>query len=244
MNATCRRALFTLPARRGRWDDGEAMSNAPVVPVLRAAVFTAVCVGLSACAHQAMSQTPIPLWALALGSVGVYALARFGARRGERSLAEISLLMGALQVALHLLFDYAQHVQVAAASASTMTGSMPGMAMPGAALPGSSMPMPMPVSMPSSGGATQMGAGMLIAHVLAALTCAWWLRRGEAAVHAVSRTTASWLVTRLAVCFFRTPAPIRRPESPLPESTTLPTATRWLRSSHALRGPPRIPSST
>lgn len=243
MNATCRRALFALPARRGRWDDGEVMSNASVVPVLRAAVFTAVCVGLSAGAHQAMSQTAIPLWALALGSVGVYALARFGARRGERNLAEITVLMGVLQVVLHLLFDYAQHVQVAAAAASTMTGSMPGMAVPGTASPGSPMSMPMP--MPGSGPpAAQMGAGMLVAHVLAALTCAWWLRRGEAAVHAVARTTANRLATRLAVPVFRMPAPVRRPAAPLPESTTLPTATRWLRSSRALRGPPRIPSST
>ena len=238
------RAL-TLPARRGRWDDGDVMSHAPVVPALRAAVFTAVCVGLGAGAHQAMSQAPIPPWALVLGSIGVYASAQFGACRGERNLTGITLLMGVLQVALHLLFDYAQHVRVAHASAvsavSTITGSMPGMAMHGGSMP---MPMPTPSPIQSPDGAMQMSAGMLIAHALAALACAWWLRRGEAAIHAVARMAAKWLVTRLVLRVFRTPAPVRRAEAPLPESTALPTATRWLRSSRVLRGPPRIPSST
>ena len=226
------------------------MSHTSVVPALRAAVFTAVCVGLGAGAHQAMSQAPIPPWALVLGSIGVYASARLGARRGERSLTGITVLMGVLQVALHLLFDYAQHVQVASTSAvsavSTMSGSMSG-SMPGMAMHGGSMPMPMSTPSPiqSPDGALQMSAGMLIAHALAALACAWWLRRGEAAIHAVARAAARWLVTHLAAPVFPTPAPVRRPEAPLPESTALPTATRWLlRSSRVLRGPPRIPSST
>jgi drug/metabolite transporter superfamily protein YnfA len=44
-----------------------------------------------------------------------------------------------------------------------------------------------------------MTAGMYLAHVAAALTAAWWLRRGEAAVWSLGRALALALVTPLVL---------------------------------------------
>ena len=218
------------------------MTREPVLPAVRAAVFTAVCLGLSVAAHRAMSATAIPPWAMLLGGVGVYAAARAGSRR-ERGLVGIAALMGALQIALHLLFAIAQNTSVPAAS---MTMPMPS---------GTSMSMPMPMSMPSGtsmpgmttaqpDAGMHMGAGMLLAHALAALACAWWLRRGEAALHALARSVAHWVVEHVAVRAHVVPiAPPRRPLSHV--IPTLPALrARWLLTSVVLRGPPICPSFT
>jgi hypothetical protein len=107
------------------------MVRDPVLPALRAAVFTGVCLGLGAGVHRMMSGSAIPGSAMVFAGVGVYALARLGARR-ERSLLGIAVLMGGLQVALHLLFDYAQRPwQVSDAEA--VTGATGGAGAVGAA---------------------------------------------------------------------------------------------------------------
>jgi len=212
------------------------MTREPVLPAVRSAMFTAVCLGLSVAAHRAMSQAAIPPWAIVLGGIGVYAPARLGSRR-ERGLLEITLLMGVLQIALHLLFAYAQDQ---AASAAQMSMSpMPGMAMP----PGSSMSS-MPGMTMSSGGGMRMSAGMLLGHALAALVCAWWLRRGEAAVHAVIRGAAHWIVAHLAGPVHVVPVAARRRVALHVEPVALALRSQWLRTRRALRGPPLTPSFT
>jgi hypothetical protein len=98
--------------------------------------------------------------------------------------------------------------------------------------------------MPGADTGMRMGMGMLIGHALAALACAWWLRRGEAALHAVLRTAARWVITHLAVPAPVASVPVRdatlvlrvEPIGPAPRS-------QWLRSSRVLRGPPIAPSS-
>jgi len=207
------------------------MTCDPVLPATRAAVFTAVCLGLSAGAHQAMSGAPIPGWALVLGGAGVFVLARLGAGR-ERSLAAIAVLMGSLQVALHLLFAYAQTAAAAA--------SMPGMTMPqGVSMPGTPA-MPNMPGMPATG--SELTSWMIVVHASAALICAWWLRRGEAAVHGVLRGVTDRLRVRLrppAIVFVvvvRT-APILRARRNWPTVALL--RNQWLlRGTRALRGPP------
>lgn len=210
------------------------MTREPVLPAVRAALFTAVCTGLAVAAHRAMSGAPIPPWAIVLGGIGVYAPARIGARR-ERGLAEITLMMGVLQVALHLLFAYAQDIETAAACCA-------GMSMPA----GTSMSMPGSMTMPMSGAGDgmRMSAGMQLWHALAALVCAWWLRGGEAAVHALICGAARWAVE----CVI---APVRVPVAPVRERLVfsferiaLVLRSQWLRTSRALRGPPVTPSFT
>jgi len=203
------------------------------MPAVRAAVFAAVCTGLGAAAHLVMSATAIPRWALVLGAIGVYGPARLAANR-ERGLLEITLLMGVLQVGLHLLFDYAQHV---AAPAPPMPMPMPmpahGMSMPG-------------MSMAGAGSDMRMSAGMLLGHSLAALVCAWWLRRGEAAAHALVVGAACRVGRRLAVLVHvvRVPSPQRWRLAGGTEHIALLLRTQWLYVTRVLRGPPLPPSIT
>ena len=209
------------------------MTREPVLPAVRAAMFTAVCLGLGVAAHRAMSQVAIPPWAIVLGGIGVYTPARLSTRR-ERGLLEITLLMGVLQIALHLLFACAQN-----AAATPMQMSMPGMSMPA----GTSMSMS-GMATPSAGTGMRMSAGMLIGHVLAALVCAWWLRRGEAAVHALVRGAAHWIVERFVAPVHVVPVPFRGLVSPRVEPVALALRSQWLRTRRALRGPPLSPSFT
>jgi hypothetical protein len=216
------------------WEDDATMTREPVLPAVRSAMFTAVCLGLSVAAHRAMSQAAIPPWAIVLGGIGGYAPARLGSRR-ERGLLEITLLMGVLQVALHLLFAYAQDQ---AASAAQM--SMPGMTMP----PGTSMSSMPGMAVSGAGGGMRMSSGMLLGHVLAAVVCAWWLRRGEAAVHAVVRGAAHWIVGHFAGPVHVVPVAARGRVVLRVEPVALALRSQWLRTRRALRGPPTAPSFT
>lgn len=74
---------------------------------LRAAVFAAACVTLSAAGHEMASGRPIPVWALLAGWAGVFTVAAALAGR-ERSLPGIAALMVGGQLALHLLFSTGQ----------------------------------------------------------------------------------------------------------------------------------------
>jgi len=208
------------------------MSHEPVLPPLRAAVFTVVCVGLGIDAHLWMSDAAIPPWALVAGSIGVYATARVGAGR-ERSLVAIAGTMGVLQVALHLLFSYAQQLAVHSAAMA----SMPGMRMSGSSM----SPMDMP-GMQVSGSDMRMSAGMLLAHALAALACSFWLRRGEAVLHTLVRRAASWVVELLVAPLFalRVTASCPRKCRAVPVLPAL--RSRLLHSTLAIRGPPQAPS--
>ncbi|RLL67912.1 hypothetical protein [Streptomyces sp. Z26] len=77
--------------------------------VLRAAVFTAVCVALSVAGHVLVAGTPrVPLWAVGAGCALVFAVAAPLAGR-ERSLPGIAALLALGQLALHTLFSYGQH---------------------------------------------------------------------------------------------------------------------------------------
>jgi len=106
------------------------------------------------------------------GFVGVSVFARIAAVR-ERGLGVITVLVFGTQIALHLLFAAAEP-----ARASNVMSTMP--AMPGmAAGHGPGQPM------------GHLSAGMVCGHVLAALAAAWWLRRGEEAVHQCAHRAAA-----------------------------------------------------
>jgi hypothetical protein len=219
------------------------MTREPVLPAQRAAVFAAVCLGLGVAAHRMMSGSAIPAWAVVLGGIGAYVPARFGTRR-ERGLIEITLLMGTIQIALHLLFGYAQTAAASSMHGMAMHGmAMHGMAMHGMAmlpgtsvLPGTSMP-----GMAVADG-MRMGGGMLLWHAVAALACAWWLRRGEEAVHAVARSTGRWMVDRITAPVCSAPVVGDIVLIARVEPVALALRTQWLRTTRALRGPPQTPA--
>ena len=70
---------------------------------MRAAVFTAVCVTLSAAGHSLTGGHSMPLWSLGLGFLLVFAVAAPLAGR-ERTLPGIAALLAAGQIVLHTLF--------------------------------------------------------------------------------------------------------------------------------------------
>ncbi|HEY9371120.1 hypothetical protein [Streptomyces sp.] len=77
---------------------------------LRAAVFTAVCVVLSALGHALAACAGIALWTFAVGLVGVFVLILPFAGR-ERSLPAVAGALAVGQLALHALFGLGQIMQ-------------------------------------------------------------------------------------------------------------------------------------
>ncbi|QXE35877.1 hypothetical protein KQY30_18020 [Streptomyces sp. GMY02] len=75
--------------------------------LLRAAVFTAVCVVLSATGHVLAACAPVPWWTLLLGFVAVFAVAAPLAGR-VRSTGSIVVALTAGQLGLHSLFGIGQ----------------------------------------------------------------------------------------------------------------------------------------
>ncbi|MFJ8310135.1 MULTISPECIES: hypothetical protein [unclassified Streptomyces] len=90
--------------------------------LLRAAVFAAVCVVLSAMGHVMAACATVPWWTLLAGFLGVFAVVSPLAGR-ERSLPPIAAALAAGQLALHTLFGVGQHT--AAASGDGTTGDLP-----------------------------------------------------------------------------------------------------------------------
>ncbi|MBT2509773.1 hypothetical protein J7I98_28655 [Streptomyces sp. ISL-98] len=76
--------------------------------LLRTAVFTAVCVALSATGHVMASCATVPWWTIALGCAAVFAVVAPLAGRA-RSLPAIATALTCGQLALHVLFGLGQH---------------------------------------------------------------------------------------------------------------------------------------
>jgi hypothetical protein len=160
----------------------------------RAAIFAAMCVGLSAAGHVWMSGDVVPLWAVVFAFAVLtacgYALAR--RRLGFPTLAALMLLG---ELGQHYLFTAAQSPAISGAPALPSFVSGPH-------VPASAWTCGMPGSAMGHG-----GAGMLLAHGVAGLLAAWWLRCGDAAVFEVLRVTAA-LVAPVLLLIRSTAAPV------------------------------------
>ena len=186
----------------------------------RAAVFAAVCVGLTAAGHVWMSGDAVPLWSVTLAFVVVVGAAYALAGR-QRGFLSISALMLVGELGQHLLFSAAQGMAAAGPGASAASAGSTVPALP-TFLSGRVLPLsdwicgmaPTAASSSSSGMAARgdgsIGArlaadlmtgqaghdavGMITVHAAAGLLCAWWLRCGDAAVFQLLR----WLATLAA----------------------------------------------
>ncbi|WP_030802106.1 hypothetical protein [Streptomyces sp. NRRL S-337] len=185
---------------------------------VRAAVFAVVCVVLSAAGHAVMSGPALPGWALTAAAVAVFVCAGLAAGR-ERSLPVIAGGVLACQGGLHLFFSWAQRV-AAPAPTTGKTAAWSDLLLRGHSGSAGSMPLlsssmhqmvrraGMDWNSPPShhhgahmglGSHTahampamhHMGFGMLAAHLLAGLMCAWWLHRGERALFALLAALAA-----------------------------------------------------
>ncbi|MFI7352747.1 hypothetical protein ACIBTP_02235 [Streptomyces avidinii] len=81
--------------------------------LIRAAVFTAVCVVLSATGHALASCATVPWWSLCFGVLAVFAVAAPLAGR-RRTLPGLAAALTAGQLGLHALFGLGQHGATAA----------------------------------------------------------------------------------------------------------------------------------
>lgn len=187
--------------------------------LLRAAVFTAVCVALAAAGHTLASGAPVPAWSLVLGWLTVFAVVAPLAGR-ERTLPGIAALLAAGQLALHTVFGAGQ--MCATQSLTPSSDSDGGLLSLAARLvcddrglrlspqsarqivlnagidPNGAHGMPDMPGMASRPGGSHLvmtalpmcSLPMLLGHLLAAVVAGWLLRRGEAAL---------WRLVRLSV---------------------------------------------
>ncbi|MFJ9039849.1 hypothetical protein ACIRF8_25040 [Streptomyces sp. NPDC102406] len=173
--------------------------------LLRAAVFAAVCVVLSAAGHVLGSTATVPLWTLSLGFLAVFCLCVPLAGR-ERSLPGIALTLGAGQIGLHSLFALGQHGPMAMGSTEPSVMERAARLMCGA---GASALSPVQaqrildqarVPSGSAAGAHHDMAAvagssmpllpslpMFLGHLLAAVGAGWLLRHGDLALGRIAR---------------------------------------------------------
>ncbi|MFD7089691.1 hypothetical protein ACFV94_18115 [Streptomyces sp. NPDC059896] len=185
--------------------------------LLRAAVFTAVCVVLSATGHVLAACAPVPWWTLLLGFLGVFAVAAPLAGRARSTGSIVVALMGG-QLGLHSLFGLGQqHLKVPVGTddalirmaAKLVCGAGPAslsavdaqriVANAGISPVGSTtaahqhMPAAFGPAASNAAAATAAGEGLLpslpmvLGHLLAALATGWLLRRGDLALLRLSR---------------------------------------------------------
>jgi len=147
------------------------MIEHPLARVIRAAALAAVCVLLAAVGHVLASQKVLPQSAVLQAWCAALCIGWCFARR-ERTLPSIAAFVLGAQAVLYLWFQTAQiHEPVVRCAAVTTLPrglTVPGMC--GTAVPG-----------------WAQTALMVGSHVIAALICAWWLRRGEAALFLLGR---------------------------------------------------------
>ncbi|WP_063792628.1 hypothetical protein [Streptomyces atriruber] len=195
------------------------MTSGPAFRLARAAMFAAVCVVATGLGHAVMSGAALPWWALGYAFAATVAAAWWLTERERGAVTVIGATVAA-QLCLHELFGLAQRMAGppgggGAAGAARgypddgmnhlnhpmpMTVPSPGAGSsgPGSDDAGSSAASMHAAAMPDNGMSHWImsvfghsGFGMFLAHVVAALICALWLWRGEAAVFRTGRALAA-----------------------------------------------------
>ncbi|MEU3603877.1 hypothetical protein AB0E83_00175 [Streptomyces sp. NPDC035033] len=169
--------------------------------LLRAAVFTAVCVVLSALGHALAACAGIALWTLLAGFLGVFGFTVLLTGR-ERSLGFVVACLAGGQLGLHLLFGLGRQrlalnpeaddalVRAAAklvcgAGAAALTPSDAAGILSRAGIDPAAVQAHAGVhgaDAAHAGGALLPSLPMLLGHLLAALVAGWLLRRGDLAL--------------------------------------------------------------
>ncbi|MER5357363.1 hypothetical protein [Streptomyces sp. NPDC002785] len=181
--------------------------------LLRAAVFTAVCVALSAAGHSLASCAAVPWWTLLAGFLGIFAVTAPLAGR-ERSLSSIAAALAGGQIALHTLFGVGTHTtstDTAAADDSLirfaaslvcngparLTAAEAHRIVTTAGIDPASVAVGGHRHMASASGSSPAALTgllpslpMLLGHLLAAVATGWLLRRGEIALFRLVRLSA------------------------------------------------------
>lgn len=214
--------------------------------VLRAAIFTALVVTLSAASHVLLSRAPLPTATVAALAAAVFAVA-YALSGRERGFRRIAGLLIPLELAADTVFTMGQHVCYGPAG-GPVAGSLRSFGFDvlcggevGAGLPGTA------ASADGHGTAALLASAgpaqpwlLLAAHVGVGLLAGAWLRRGEAALAGLVRAVGAFAFRPLllAIAGVHVPGPRRRlvrPERPGPRVRR----TRPPVHSVGRRGPPR-----
>ncbi len=214
--------------------------------MLRAALFTALVVTLSAASHVLLSQVPLPLGTLAAVAGGVFVLAYLLAGR-ERGFWSIAALVVPLELAADTVFTTGQHVCYGQ-TGGPVTGTLRSFGFD-VLCGGSEVGAPLAqVAGAGPGPASELLASadpaaawyLLAAHIAIGLGAAAWLRRGERAFAQLVRAMAAVAFRPLAIAVAAVtsrPARVR----PLPRAARQPRSLSPLLIAHCVgrRGPPR-----
>ncbi|MET9376428.1 hypothetical protein ACFYV5_26240 [Streptomyces sp. NPDC003035] len=211
---------------------------------LRAALFTALVVTLSAGSHVLLSQVPLPLLTLGLLSAGVFAVAYALAGR-ERGFGPIAGLLVPLELAADTVFTTGQAVCYGAAG-GPVAGSLRAVGVD--VLCGGAVGAPLPgVAAPESGTAAALLNSpdpavpwlLLAAHVSVGLFAAAWLRHGERALARLVGAVAAFAFRPLLLvaALLGAPRPARG-RGGRPMGRPRRSRTRLLVHSVGRRGPP------
>ncbi|MFG2191264.1 hypothetical protein [Streptomyces sp. NPDC048639] len=225
-------------------------ARSPARPV-RAAVFAAVCVLLAGAGHAVTSGDHIP-WQALLAAFCLTSAAAWLAAGRRRGVLSIGGGLLAVQGALHLVFDegrmprhpdamrglpaMSRAAADGAGEALSAQGAGEALAAHGAGVAGHMNHASAPGPMAEGSGA------MLAAHLLAAVCCALWLWRGEAAFFRLLRCLDALAFTplRLLIAAGAWRTAVRRPVRPRPRARSARRPADALLA-HVLsrRGPPR-----
>lgn len=224
-------------------DISGAMSGAQLRAV-RAALFTALVVTLSAASHVLLSRVPLPLTTLAPIAVAVFVIAYALAGR-ERGFGRIAALLVPLELAADTVFTTGQHLCYGE-TGGPVAGTLRSFGFDVLCAGNVGTPLAR-----MTGGGTDRAAALLAhsdpaaswlllgAHVTVGLLAAAWLRRGEQALAQLLRAVAAvtfrpLLLAVAAVTARPEPAP-RRPRSGAPARAA---RSRIRLHSVGRRGPP------
>ncbi|MFI1887663.1 hypothetical protein [Streptomyces jumonjinensis] len=210
---------------------------------VRAAVFTALVVTLSAASHVLLSRAPLPWTTVAGLAAGVFAVA-YALSGRERGYWRIAGLLVPLELAADTVFTAGQELCYGPGG-GPVTGSLRTLGLD--VLCGG-----VSGQLPGAAAAEHAGAGalgpadpalpwlLLAAHVSVGLLAAVWLWRGEAALGGLLRTMGALAFRPLLIAFavaVGVRRPVRRPLRSLPAHTAF--RTRLLVHALGRRGPPR-----
>ncbi|MFF1836942.1 hypothetical protein ACFVXE_22460 [Streptomyces sp. NPDC058231] len=232
--------------------------------VVRAALFTALVVTLSAASHVLLSRVPLPLTVVGALAALVFAVAYALAGR-ERGFGAIAGLLVPLELAADTVFTTGQHLCYGAAGGpiagplrsvgvdvlcggeagdgGTRLGGVGAVGTPLASVTGAGHGTAALLASPGPA----VPWLLLAAHVSVGLLAAAWLRRGESALagllRAVAATAFRPLLTAVAVAGGGRRA-VRRGARPAPYRPHLLARARLLVHSVGRRGPPRSACAT
>ncbi len=218
-------------------DSNSMDMSAAHLRALRAALFTALCVTLSAASHVLLSRMPLPLTTVAALAAAVFVLAYALAGR-ERRFGPIAALLVPLELTADTVFSIGQHACYGAAG-GPVAGPLRSLGVD-LLCRGGDVGTPLARAAGHQPAPAATWLLLLATHVAVGLLAAAWLRRGEAALARLPGALAVFALRPLLIAVAvlgAGRAPRRRAVPPVP-ATAPPRSLPLLVHCVVRRGPP------